>query len=60
MSPCQVEPADDTLATFLANIRDVGQFETEPGAGVAFQIAIEDAVGLHTQLPAIMKEMKDA
>ena len=41
----------------LERIRDAGRFEEEPGAGVAFQIAIEDAVGLTTQMPAIQEEL---
>lgn len=43
----------------LERIRDVGRFDEEPGAGVAFQIAIEDVVGLTTQLPIILKEVED-
>ena len=41
----------------LERIRDAGRFEEEPGAGVAFQIAIEDAVGLTTQMPTIREEL---
>ena len=44
----------------LERIRDAGRFEEEHGAGIAFQIPIEDAVGLVTQLPAIMKELEEA
>lgn len=43
----------------LERIRDAGRFEEEHGAGVAFQIPIEDAVGLVTQLPTIMNELED-
>ena len=43
----------------LERIRDAGRFEAEPGAGVAFQLAIEDVVGLTTQLPTMMKEVED-
>ena len=43
----------------LERIRDAGRFEQEPGAGIAFQVPIEDAVGLSTQLPAIMEELED-
>ena len=43
----------------LERIRDAGRFEQEPGAGIAFQISIEDAVGLVTQLPAIMEELEE-
>ena len=42
----------------LERIRDAGHFETEHGAGIAFQIDIEDAVGLVTQLPAIREELE--
>ena len=41
----------------LERIRDAGRFEEEPGAGIAFQIPIEDAVGLTTQLPTILEEV---
>ncbi len=43
----------------LERIRDAGRFEQEPGAGIAFQIPIEDAVGLTTQLPTILEEVED-
>ncbi len=39
----------------LERIRDAGRFDGEPGAGIAFQIDVEDAVGLSTQLPAAGK-----
>ena len=42
----------------LERIRDAGRFDEEPGAGVAFQVPIEDAVGLTTQLPTIMEELE--
>ena len=40
----------------LESIRDSGRFDGEPGAGIAFLIDVEDAVGLTTQLPAFMEE----
>ena len=43
----------------LERIRDAGGFDREPGAGVAFQLAIEDVVGLGTQLPTILEELED-
>ena len=43
----------------LERIRDAGRFEQEPGAGIAFQVPIEDAVGLTTQLPTILEEVED-
>ena len=42
----------------LERIRDAAHFETEPGAGIAFQLDIEDAVGLVTQLPTIREELE--
>ena len=42
----------------LERIRDAGRFEEEQGAGIAFQVPIEDAVGLGTQLPTIMEELE--
>lgn len=41
----------------LERIRDAGRFEEDAGAGMAFQIAIEDAVGLTTQMPVIREEL---
>ena len=43
----------------LERIRDAGRFEEEPGAGIAFQVPIEDAVGLTTQIPTIMEELEE-
>ena len=40
----------------LESIRDAGRFDGEPGAGIAFLIDVEDAVGLTTQLPAFAEE----
>ena len=42
----------------LERIRDAGNFETERGAGIAFQVDVEDAVGLDTQMPAIREELE--
>lgn len=39
----------------LERIRDAGRFDDDPGSGIAFQIDIEDAVGLSTQLPVILE-----
>lgn len=50
--------AEARAREILERIREAGRFETDPGAGVAFQIAIEDAVGMSTQLPTLMKEVE--
>ena len=44
----------------LERIHDAAQFEQESGAGIAFQLSIEDAVGLTTQIDAILAEIEDA
>ena len=50
-----VEPLARSI---LECIRDAGHFESESGAGIAFQVDIEDAVGLASQLPAIREELE--
>lgn len=50
---------EERAQEILERIRDVGRFDEEPGAGVAFQIAIEDVVGLTTQMPTMLKEVED-
>ncbi len=42
----------------LERIRDAGRLDEEHGAGIAFQLDIEDAVGLTTQLPTILEELE--
>ena len=37
---------------------EAGHFDNDPGAGIAFQIAIEDAVGLRSQEQAILTEIE--
>lgn len=36
-----------------------GTFYEEPGSGIAFQLDIEDAVGLESQIPALFAEIED-
>jgi nitrogen regulatory protein PII len=43
----------------LEKIADAGQFETEPGSGIAFQLAIEDAVGLSSQIKELSKKVAE-
>ncbi|MHC5063802.1 MAG: P-II family nitrogen regulator [Planctomycetota bacterium] len=43
----------------LEEICTAGKFEEEPGTGVAFQIDIEDAIGLKSQIETIEKEIED-
>ena len=44
--------------TILEQIAEAGEFE-KPGAGVAFQIDIEDAVGLQAQIEKISTEIEE-
>ncbi len=43
----------------LETIATAGQFDEKPGSGIAFQIEIEDAVGLKTQAAAILHEIEE-
>ncbi len=43
----------------LEAVAAVCEFESKPGAGVAFQIDIEDAIGLHEQIVAIQQEISE-
>lgn len=42
----------------LETINSAGNFDEKPGSGLAFQINIEDVVGLGTQLPKIIEEIE--
>ncbi len=43
----------------LETISAAGSFDEEPGAGIAFQLDIEDAVGLRSQTETLLKEIED-
>ena len=43
----------------LESIAEVCNFDEMPGSGIAFQIDIEDAVGLASQLQTISHEIED-
>ena len=43
----------------LESIGEAGKFDSDAGAGVAFQIGIQDAVGLTTQLPKLNEEIEE-
>jgi Nitrogen regulatory protein P-II len=43
----------------LEAIARAGRFDEELGAGIAFQLDVEDAVGLASQLPRIKDEIED-
>ena len=41
----------------LERISDAANFDSERGSGIAFQIDVEDAVGMVSQLPTIYEEL---
>ncbi|QMV13744.1 P-II family nitrogen regulator [Vibrio spartinae] len=43
----------------LETINEVGEFETESGQGIAFQIDIEDVVGISHQVEKLTKYVED-
>ena len=50
--------ADIRARPILEKIRDAAGFDTQGGSGIAFQIDVEDAVGLVTQMSAIREEVE--
>lgn len=42
----------------LETIAEVGEFEAKPGTGIAFQIDVEDAVGISQQLNVLKEKVK--
>ena len=51
--------AEPRARLILETIAEAGKFDEEPGSGIAFQIEIEDAVGLKSQIPTILNEIED-
>ena len=51
--------AEPKAREILETIAEAGRFDEEPGTGIACQIALEDAVGLATQLPTLITEIED-
>ncbi len=43
----------------LEEISRRGQFEEQPGAGIAFQVDVEDAVGINHQIRKLASELED-
>ncbi|MCL1079944.1 P-II family nitrogen regulator [Parashewanella spongiae] len=43
----------------LETINETGQFDSNPGQGIAIQIDVEDAVGVAHQVEALTKELGD-
>ena len=43
----------------LETIRDAGDFDTEKGAGMAFQVDVEDVVGISHQVEELSKTVEE-
>jgi len=43
----------------LERIGEIGDFEANPGAGIAFQIDVEDAIGVSRQVNKLRKAVED-
>jgi nitrogen regulatory protein PII len=41
----------------LESVSEAGQFDGKPGSGIAFQVNIEDAIGLTSQINALSKRI---
>ena len=50
--------AEQRAREILETIAKAGRFDEEPGNGIAFQLAIEDAEGLKTQAPTLLEEIE--
>jgi nitrogen regulatory protein PII len=44
----------------LERIAEVGGFDSSPGTGIAFQIDVEDAVGVRHQMRSLSKQVEEA
>lgn len=52
--------AEPRARDILERLAAAGGMDSEHGAGVAFRLTIDDAVGLSTQLPTLMEELESA
>lgn len=50
---------ENLCSNILDRISAAGKFDTEPGSGLAVQIAVEDAVGLTTQIRELGKKVEE-
>ncbi len=51
--------AEPLSRDILETIAATGRFDEQPGTGIAFQIAIEDAVGLSSQMEKLTQEIEE-
>ena len=43
----------------LEHIAEIGKFEAHPGAGIAFQLDVEDVVGINRQITKLQEAVED-
>jgi hypothetical protein len=43
----------------MERVADAGEFEETPGAGIAFQVDVEDAIGVRHQIEALVGTVED-
>jgi len=43
----------------MEKIADAGEFDETPGTGIAFQIDVEDAIGVRHQIEALTDEVEE-
>ena len=51
--------AEPLSRDILETIAATGEFDEQPGTGIAFQIGIEDAVGLSSQMATLTQEIEE-
>lgn len=51
--------AEPLSRDILETIAAAGQFDEKPGSGIAFQVDIEDAVGLSSQMETLTQEIEE-
>ena len=44
----------------LETIADAGEFDAKPGSGIAFELTIDDAVGLGSQTQKLIEEIEES
>jgi nitrogen regulatory protein PII len=51
--------AEPLSRDILETIAETGKFDEQPGSGIAFQIGIEDAVGLSSKMETLTQEIEE-
>lgn len=43
----------------LETVAEAGRFESDPGSGIVLELAVDDAIGLSSQMKAVSKKVED-